>query len=576
MSRNARGDSTSFRLRTAFVFVLLLCCSGTLLARAIYLQLVNPEFLIKKGDERSMRDVPTQAGRATIFDRNGEPLAVSIPEESAFAVPQVLGAVPERWAGLARVLKLDPREFSQRIARNQGRDFMWLSRHLDPNEAKAVRDLAIPGVYFEWEWARYYPQTEVTSHVLGITDIDDMGIEGIELAWDSRLAGQPGLKRVIQDRRGRIVGDVASIVTARPGRDLTLAIDTSIQYLAYRELKRAIEAHRAPSGSMVVIDVLTGEILAMVNQPAFNPNNRAQHTHASYRNRAVADYLEPGSSIKPFVVAAALESGRFNATSLIDTSPGVISVGDSVITDKHPLGVLTLAGVLANSSNVGMAKIALELEPRELWTTLSQLGFGRVTASRFHGESAGRLDNYANWRKVGIASLSRGYSLGVTPLQLAQAYATIGALGVSRPVTLERVDRPVPGEQVISARNARTLISLMEAVVTEGTGVKAAIPGYRVAGKTGTAWKKKPAERGYYDDRYVAVFGGVAPASNPRLAAVVVIDDPAAGEHTGGAIAAPVFAAVVGGALRKMGVAPDITNDSAVDPLTGVVTMAGR
>ncbi len=574
MSRVARSDSTSFRLRAAFVFVLLLCASGALRARAVYLQLVNPECFIKKGDARSMREVPTQAGRATIYDRDGEPLAVSIPEESAYAVPQEIAAVPERWKDLARVLKREPHEFSQRISRSQGRGFLWLARHLKPKEAEAVRELGIPGVYFRQEWARYYPQTEVTSQVLGITDIDDMGLEGMELAWDSQLVGQPGLKRVLQDRRGRLVEDVENIRVARPGRDLYISIDTSIQYLAYRELKRAIEDNHAPSGSIVVIDVLTGEILAIVNQPAFNPNNRERREPSAYRNRAVTDYLEPGSSIKPFIVAAALESGRFSASSLIDTNPGVLRIGDYDVTDEHPQGVLTLAGVLAKSSNVGMAKIALELEPRQIWTTLTQFGFGRVTASRFPGESAGVLSNYAEWRKVGIASISRGYKIAATTLQLAQAYATIGALGVARPVSLERVTQPVTGERVMSERNSRALIALMEAVVDEGTGKKAAIPGYRVAGKTGTA--KKVADRGYFDDRYIAVFGGVAPASNPRLAAVVVIDDPGAGQYYGGDVAAPVFSAVVGSALRLMGVAPDITTGSPMDPLAGVSTVVSR
>lgn len=573
MSRRANSDAGSFRLRAGFVFVLLLGGAGGLLARAVYLQLVNPEFFIKEGAARFMRDVPTQAGRGSIFDRNGQPLAVSTPVESVFAVPQELAMLPEeRWNALAKALKRDPGEFKQRITRNQGRSFMWLARKLSPRDAQAVRELDLTGVYFRQESQRYYPQAEVTGHVLGVTNIDDLGQEGIELAWDSQLAGQEGRKRVIQDRTGRVVEDVESIRAARPGRDITLSLDSRIQYLAYRELKRAIEANHAPSGSMVVIDVNTGEILAIANQPTFNPNDRSQRTPAIYRNRAATDILEPGSSIKPFVMAAALESGRFNASSMIDTSP--MTVGDQQLVDEHPLGTVSIATVLAKSSNVGMARIALELEPRQIWTTLSQLGFGRVTASLFPGESAGVLSNYSAWRKVGISSLSRGYGLSVTPLQLAQAYATLGARGVAHPVSLERVDQPGTGERVISERTANTLVSLLEGVVNDGTGTKAKIPGYRVAGKTGTA--KKVAERGYYDDRYVAVFGGVAPASNPRLAAVVVIDDPTAGRYYGGDVAAPVFAAVVGGALRLMGVAPDDTTASPLDPSIGVSTVVNR
>jgi cell division protein FtsI (penicillin-binding protein 3) len=361
---------------------------------------------------------------------------------------------------------------------------------------------------------------------------------------------------------GRVIEDVENIVAARPGRDVILALDSGIQYLAYRELKGAIEANSATSGSIVVIDVLTSEILAMVNQPSFNPNNRAQRLAKLVRNRAVTDYLEPGSSIKPFIIAVALESGRFTPGSMIDTSP--IMLGDDLLTDEHPLGTVDLATVLAKSSNAGMARIALDLKPQQLWTTLTQLGFGRVSAIHFPGESAGVLPNYSQWSKVGIASMARGYGIALTPLQLAQAYATIGALGVARPVSLERVDHPVPGERVISEHNARQLISMLESAVSEGTGGKAVIPGYRVAGKTGTV---KKTINGKYGDRYVAVFGGVAPASNPRLAAVVIIDDPGAGQYYGGDVAAPVFSAVIGGALRLMGVAPDARNGPAGEAL---------
>lgn len=554
--------------------MVLVLGAGGLLVRAVYLQVFRNEYLIQQGDARSMRVVRTKAIRGTIFDRDGQPLAVSTPEDSAFADPQVLATVPDRWDELARALRTDPVEFKQRIARSQNTNFLWLARHLKPDAAEVVRKLDVPGVYFRQELGRYYPQSEVTGQVLGFTNADDVGSEGIELAWDSRLAGQQGRKRVIQDRMGRVVEDVENIVAARPGRDLTLALHSGIQFLAYRELKGAIEANRAPSGSIVVIDVLTGEVLAMVNQPSFNPNSGAQRQPQLVRNRAATDYLEPGSSFKPFMLAAALESGRFNAASVIDTNPGQIRVGNMLVQDEHPQGVLTLAGVLAKSSNVGMTKIALDLEPRQIWGTLTQLGFGRTTASGFPGESAGVLSNYAQWRKGEIATLSFGYHIDVTALQLAQAYATIGALGVSRPVSLERIDVPVPGERVISEKNARTLISLLESVVTEGTGTKAMIPGYRVAGKTGTA--KKTGADGQYEDRYVAVFGGVAPASNPRLAAVVIIDDPTAGRYYGGDVAAPVFSAVIGGALRLMGVAPDARTGPTPEPLIEVPTMVSR
>lgn len=575
MSRAARSDSHAFGLRAWFAFGVLVLAAGGLVARAVQLQLVDREFLISQGDSRFTRDVATLANRGAILDRNGTPLAVSTPVESVWANPQELGVVPDRWEDLAAQLKRNKGEFKRRVSASQDKSFIWLARHLSPAEAQAVRKLDVPGVYLRREYRRFYPSSEVAGHVLGFTSVDDQGQEGAELAFDHWLAGEAGRKRVIQDRMGRKVEDVENIRSARPGRDILLSLDMRIQYLAYRELKAAIAANRANSGSMVVIDVTTGEILAMVNQPTFNPNDRKQITAAMYRNRAATDIIEPGSSIKPFVVAAALESGRFDAGSVIDTSPGFIRVADTVVEDEHPQGAIGLAGVLAKSSNVGMAKIALALEPQQIWSTLTQLGFGHVTASGFPGESAGVLSNYARWRPAAISSMSRGYGLSVTPLQLAQAYATVGALGVSRPVSMLRVDKEVPGERVMSEHNSRTLISLLQSVIVEGgTGTKAAIPGYTVAGKTGTAWKAGAG--GYYKDRYTAVFGGVAPAQHPRLAAVVVIDDPAAGKYYGGDISAPVFSAVVGGALRLMGVAPDAAMKSAEGSLEGVATMVAR
>lgn len=574
MSRAPRSDAGSFRVRAWFAFGVLALGAGGLLARAVDLQLVDKEFLISQGDARFTREVTTVANRGAIVDRNGTPLAISTPVDSVWANPRELGVLPDRWPKLAASLKRNRGEFTRRISSSQDRNFIWLARHLSPPEAAAVRKLDVPGVYFVREHKRYYPAGEVVGHVLGFTNVDDEGQEGAELAFDHWLAGEGGRKRVLQDRMGRKVEDIESIRSARAGRDLTLSLDMRIQYLAYRELKTAIAENRARSGSMVVMDVNTGEILAMVNQPTFNPNDRAQLTAAMYRNRAATDILEPGSSIKPFVVAAALESGRFDAASIIDTSPGFVKVGNKVVEDEHPQGALGLAGILAKSSNVGMTKVALALEPQQIWTTLTQFGFGHVTASGFPGESAGVLSNYASWKPTGIASLSYGYGLSVTPLQLAQAYATLGALGVGRPASMLRRDDAVAGERVMSAHNARTLIRLLESVVAEGTGAKAAITGYRVAGKTGTAKINQAGT--YFDDRYTAVFGGVAPASNPRLAAVVVIDDPAAGRYYGGDISAPVFSAVVGGALRLMGVAPDATAGSSTDPLTGVATMVQR
>lgn len=580
MKRAPRTDAASFRARAWFALGVLGLGAAGLVARAVELQLVDREFLIGQGEARAVREVSIEAHRGAIVDRNGRPLAISTPVESLYANPRELAAAQDRWPELAKQLKRNPGQLERTVEGNKDRSFIWLARHLTPAEATAVTRLNVPGVYARSEYRRYYPAGEVLGHVVGVTNQDDQGQEALELAYDSWLAGEDGLKRVIRDNTGRRVDDIENIRTVRPGRELALSLDTRVQYLAYRELKRAIDENRASSGSMVVIDVTTGEVLAMVNQPTFNPNDREQRAAAmrggALRNRAVTDMLEPGSSIKPFVVAAALESGRFHKASRIDTEGGSWVYGGVSVEDSQPQGVLDMAGVLARSSNVAMAKIARELEPQQLWGTMTRFGFGHVTASQFPGESAGSLPHYSNWRWATVASMSRGYALAVTPLQLAQAYAVLGSLGVTRPVSLLKVDGEVPAQRVMSAGNARVMISLLESVVNQGTASRAAIAGYRVAGKTGTAQRARTGSRGYDTDRHVAVFGGLAPASNPRLAAVVVIDDPREGRYYAGEIAAPVFSAVVGGALRLMGVAPDMPLEGAADPLTGVATMVAR
>ena len=555
----SRGGArpVAFRLRLGLVFAVLLACGLGLAGRAVQLQLVQHRFLASEGAARFTRVAAIVAHRGTITDRFGEPLAVSTPVDAVWVNPQELTANIEQLPRLARALHVDSHELSRHISTGMDRAFLYVARGLQPADARKVRALQISGVNLTREYRRYYPAGEVTGHLLGFTDVDDTGQEGAELAFDNWLGGEDGSKRVIQDSDGNRVEDVESIRAVRPGRELRLSVDLRIQYLAYRELKAAIRDNRARAGSVVVIDVRTGEVLAMVNQPAFNPNDRGQLTPAAYRNRAATDLFEPGSSIKPFFVAAGLASGRYQADSVIDTDPGYLQVGTSIIHDEHNLGAIALATVLAKSSNVGMARLALALEPRQIWTTLNGLGFGQVTASGFPGESAGQLSNYSHWRSVLLATMSHGYGLSVTALQLAQGYATLGALGLRRPVSLLRIDGPVPGERVLERPVCASLLQLLEAVITMpgATGALAAIPGYRVAGKTGTAWKAEAG--GYSQNRYVAVFGGVAPASNPRLAAVVVIDEPSAGKYYGGDVAAPVFSAVLGGALRLMGVAPD-------------------
>ena len=578
-ARSSQGSSAprpaSFRLRLGLLFGLLTLVGIGLAGRAVQLQLVQHHFLAGQGDARFSRVAAIAAHRGMISDRQGEPLAVSTPVDSVWVNPQELAGNSEQLPRLARAMKTDVHELVRQVSTGMDRQFMYVRRGLQPNDARKVRDLGIPGVNLTREYRRYYPAGEVTGHLLGFTDVDDVGQEGIEHAYDNWLGGEDGAKRVIQDSQGRKVEDVEGIRAVRPGGDLRLSLDLRIQYLAYRELKAAIRDNRARAGSVVVIDVRSGEVLAMVNQPAFNPNDRSQISPAVYRNRAATDLFEPGSSIKPFFVAAGISSGRFNANSVIDTNPGFVQVGANTITDERNFGAIPLSMVLAKSSNVGMARLALALEPRQIWNTLSGFGFGQVTASGFPGESAGVLTNFSHWRTISIATMSHGYGLSVTPLQLAQAYATLGALGIRRPVSLLRVDTPVAGERVLDGQVCAALLHLLESVITpEGTAPLAQIPGFRVAGKTGTAYKAEGG--GYSLDRYVGTFGGVAPVSNPRLAAVVVIDEPTAGKHHGGEVAAPVFAAVLGGALRLLGVPPDNLRPAGKDAVLSGTHVAQR
>ena len=555
-------DPGRFRSRARITVAVLAGVACVLLARAVQLQVLDREFLAQEGDKRYLREATMPAHRGAIVDRFGEPLAVSSPVDTVWVNPQVLAQSPDEITRLAKALGRNPQWLAQRVTSNLDRQFLYVARHMDPSDAAKVKALGIPGVELMREYKRYYPNGEVTGHVLGFTNLDEAGQEGLELAYNQSLAGIDGLKRVIKDAQGRIVGNVESIRAPRPGEDLETSIDLRIQYLAYRELKAAVKRHRARAGSVIVLDVQTGEVLAMVNQPSFNPNDRSQYEVARYRNRAVTDIIEPGSSIKPFILAAALRSGRYRPDTVVDTAPGTFRVGIKNITDKHNLGAVDLRMILAKSSNVGMAKVALSLEPQQIHETLTGLGFGQVTASGFPGESAGLLSSATHWRDIGIATMAYGYGLSVTPLQLAQAYATIGSFGVRRPVTFRRVDGPVPGETVMTQPVSRDMISLLEAVVgPDGTGRKADVPGYRVAGKTGTAWKA--VNGGYSTDRYTAVFAGLVPASRPRLAAVVLIDEPTGSLYYGGDVAAPVFASVMSGALRLMGVAPDEMSDVA-------------
>jgi cell division protein FtsI (penicillin-binding protein 3) len=556
------AQARSYRWRSAVILGLVLLCAAGLVARAVELQLLDHGFLAKQGDDRSMRVVKIAAHRGAITDRNGEPLAVSTPVDSVWVNPQELNDNIDQLPRLAKALKEDQQSLARRITTNLDREFLYLVRHMPPEQAARIKALGIPGVYLLREYRRYYPAGEISGHLVGFTTIDDRGQEGLELGYEQLLNGEDGAKRVIQDMYGRYVENVESIRAPRPGQDLVTSIDLRIQYLAYRELKSAMQEYRAHAGSIIVVDVDTGEVLALVNQPSYNPNDRDQLKAGLYRNRAATDIFEPGSSIKPFIMAAALASGQYRPDSVVDTSPGFLKVGTKVFEDEHNLGAIDLSTILAKSSNVGTAKVALSLKPEQIWSTLTGLGFGQVTGSGYPGESAGMLSNYAHWRPIGIATMSHGYGLSVTPLQLAHAYATIGAGGVKRPISFEKVSGPVRGEQVLDPKVARELVQLMGQVVEKGgTATRASLIGYRVSGKTGTAFKSIAG--GYSTDRIMAVFAGLVPASHPKLAAVVVIDEPSRDMQEGGVlaqggtVAAPVFASVMSGALRLMDVPPD-------------------
>jgi cell division protein FtsI (penicillin-binding protein 3) len=545
-----------FPMRRWFLLSLYTICMAGLLFRAVDLQVLNKEFLQDHGDARALRVVKIPAHRGMITDRNGESLAISTPVNSIWAVPRKVMAADAKLDQLAKYLHMDEKELSSLLKDRIGRQFVYLKRHVAPALAEQVMLLNIPGISLQREYRRYYPAAEVTSHVLGFTNIDDSGQEGIELAYDNWLKGSPGSKRVLKDRLGRVVENIESINTPDPGNELVLSIDRRVQYLAYRELKSAVNHHKARAGTLVMLDVKTGEIIAMVGQPSYNPNNRTGLKSGHYRNRALTDVFEPGSTLKPFTIATALESGLYNLKSTIDTHPGFFKVGDHTIRDHRDYGVIDLVTVIKKSSNIGASKIALSLEPLDLWSTLTKVGFGQATGSGFPGEVSGYLNPYNNWSEVEQATMSFGYGISTTALQLAQAYMPFATDGMMLPVSFLKVTEPVSSSRVFSASVARQVRTMLETVVQkDGTGNKALVEGYRVAGKTGTVHKTTVG--GYSEDRYLSLFAGMAPASNPRLIAVVIIDEPKGDQYYGGLVAAPVFANVMAGALRLLDVPPD-------------------
>jgi cell division protein FtsI (penicillin-binding protein 3) len=551
-----RSAAPSARRRMVLVVGVLVTASLGLAARAFDLQVIQKRFYQDQADARFLREVKIPVSRGTIFDRNGEPLAVSTPMVSITAVPGEVLQNADRIPALAKALGIDPDRLDQYLERRANRDFAYLRRQMNPDAAKAVLALNIPGVNGQREYKRYYPSGGVTAHVLGFTNIDDRGQEGLELAFDDWLSGKPGAKRVIRDRMGHIVEDVDLVRAPQPGKSLTLSIDRRIQFLAYNELKNEVEKSQADSGSMVILDVATGEILAMVSLPTFNPNNIDDSTAAERRNRAVTDVVEPGSTMKPFTMAAALSSGKYTPTTpVIDVDNGNWYFQGHDIRDDEAESQLTPTGVLTKSSDIGAAKISLSLGAQYVYDTYRAFGFGNSTESGFPGESSGYLKIWRNWRPLEQATMAFGYGLNVTPLQLATAYATLADHGVMHEPTFIKGDDN-PGKQIVAPEVADEIVRMLETVTQPGgTATRAQIANYSVAGKTGTA--HQAIAGGYAKNHYNALFAGIVPASHPRLVGVVVINNPQKGGYYGGLAAAPVFQKVMTGALRLLDIPPD-------------------
>ena len=541
--------------RSRFVLVLVIGGFAVLTARAFYLQGMRTDFLQAKGEARYGRVLEMPALRGPVKDRNGQALAISTPVESIWASPEDVEIDEAQARALAKALAVDPEELRQKIARKD-RQFVYLKRQISPDQAVKVMALGIPGVFQQREYRRYYPAGEVMAHVVGFTGIEENGQEGMELAAEERLAGAPGSRRVIKDRKGRIVEDVESVKAPRDGDEVTLAIDQRLQFLAHRELKAAVAQHRAKAGSMVILDAKTGEVLALVNQPDYNPNNRVNVTGRQTRNRSVTDLFEPGSTMKPFTVAAALDAGIVTPQTLIQTAPGTMTIGSWTISDSHPGGLLTVAQVIQKSSNVGAAKIMLSMPAERMGTLYRELGFGAAPHTGFPGEAKGQLRPWAQWRPIEQATMSYGHGLSVSLVQMARAYTIFTNGGQLLPLSLLKRDSQPIGKRLITRTTAQEVTRMMEmAVMPGGTAPRAQVPGYRVAGKTGTAHKAEAG--GYADHKYISSFVGFGPVTNPRLIVAVMLDEPAGAKYYGGEVGAPVFSSVMGAALRMMSVAPD-------------------
>ena len=556
----SQKKTTKSSLRCWFVILLFLVCVFSLSSRAVYLQLLEGESLRERGDDIAIRVVDVSAHRGAIVDRNGEQLAVSTPVDSIWAEPRKLLKEKDLQI-LASLLGRSEKEFRKFLSVRIKRDFVWLKRHAHQNLVKEIKRMDLKGVSTQSEYKRYYPAAEVAAHVIGVTNVDDEGQEGIELAYNKALRGKSGKKRVLKDRLGRIVRDVENVKSSVPGLELKLSIDKRIQFLAYRELAHAVKNHQAIGGTLVMLDVKTGEVIAMVGQPSFNPNNRSWLKNTA-RNRSITDVFEPGSTMKVFTIAAGLESGIFSPQTEIDTSPGFFKVGKYTISDHHDFGQIDVTTVITKSSNIGATKIALALKPKVFYDFLSKFEFGQTTGSVFPGERTGSLRSFDTWTERNIASLSYGYGLEVTSLKLAHVYSIIANNGIKLPISFIKTDNIGEGERVIDEKIAKQIRDMLETVVSsKGTARKAAVKGYRVIGKTGTAKKTDP-KGGYSDDRYRSLFVGIVPASNPRFVTVVTIDEPNKDlGHFGGAVAAPVFARVMESTLRILNIPPDNLNN---------------
>ncbi len=553
------------RFRSPLVFGALAMLFLVLLARSLYLQWFDNEFLQGQGTARHSRELEVPAHRGRIVDRAGEALALSTPVKSLWAFPDKFDATPEQIAALAAILETTPQKINGRLDANE--DFAFIAKQVAPEVAERAMALRIPGLHDQNEYRRFYPGGEVTAQIVGFTGDHDVGQEGIELAQQGWLAGIPGSRRVIINRRNEAVEDVAAIRAPQAGHDLALAIDARLQYLAFRELKAAVELNKAKAGGLVILDVKTGEILALANWPTYNPNSRNKVAPSMMRNRALTDIFEPGSTMKPFTIAAALQAGRVRPDTVIETAPGTLTIGAATIHDAHPEGALTVEQVIQKSSNVGAARIALGLPSETLWEMFSSAGFGTPPRTGFPGEVSGRLRPAKSWRPIEQATMAYGHGISVNLVQLARAYTIFATDGEVKAATLFKTDGFVAGRPVLQPATAQAVRHMLELVTSPGgTAPRAQVPGYRVAGKTGTARK---IEGNVYTNKYIASFVGFAPVSNPRLVVAVMLDEPSAGQYYGGAVAAPVFSSVTGSALRMLGVPTDASLNNVILPPEG-------